>query len=91
VIKLIGPHYTADPRVNIIHADAYEQMRSWSSGPRMRWDVAWSDIWESIDSDNLPDMDRLHQYYRKRAKWHGMWARKECLALRRELRSYGLI
>lgn len=90
VVKLIGPHYQTDPRVNIIHEDAYEQMHRWSNGPRLRWDVAWSDIWPSIDSDNLPGMDRLHGYYRKRSRWHGMWGRKECLALRRELRAYGV-
>jgi hypothetical protein len=86
VIKLVGPHYTTDSRVNIVHADAYEQMYNWSPGPRMRWDVAWSDIWPSIDATNVEDMDRLHRYYHKRCQWHGMWARKECLALRREHR-----
>lgn len=91
VIKLIGPHYTADPRVNIIHADAYEQMRNWSMGPRLRWDAAWSDIWPEISAENLDGMDRLHQYYRRRSAWHGMWARKECLSQRRELRAYGMV
>jgi hypothetical protein len=88
VIKLIGPHYTKDPRVHIIHADAYEQATQWKRGTR--WDVIWSDIWPSISSDNLDGMDRLHGYYRRRSDWHGMWCRRECLALRRELRAYGL-
>lgn len=88
VIKLVGPHYTADPRVNIIHADAYDQIHAWSSGTR--WDVGWSDIWPTMSSDNLPGMDRLHAFYRLRCQFHGMWGRKECLALRRELRAYGL-
>lgn len=88
VIKLVGPHYTTDPRVNIIHADAYDQVHAWSSGTR--WDVGWSDIWPTMSSDNLPGMDRLHAFYRLRCQFHGMWGRKECLALRRELRAYGL-
>jgi hypothetical protein len=87
VIKLVGPHYLKDPRVNIIHADAYEQTKAWPRGSR--WDVAWSDIWQDISDENLPGMDQLHQYYRRRTQYHGMWARPECLALRRELRSYG--
>lgn len=91
VIKLVGPHYQQDPRVNIVHADAYEQMGNWSPGPRMRWDVAWSDIWPDISADNIEGMDRLHKYYSKRSRWHGMWCRKRCLALRRELRSYGVV
>lgn len=88
VIKLVGPHYQADPRVNIIHADAYEQVKAWPRGTR--WDVAWSDIWPEISADNIPGMDMLHKFYRRRTLWHGMWCRKECLALRRELRAYGL-
>lgn len=94
VIELIGPHYTVDPRVTIHHADAYEQIRNWPRTPRghaMRWDVAWSDIWPTISDENLDGMDKLHAFYRYRAKWHGMWARKDCLKLRRELRSYGLL
>lgn len=89
VIKLIGPHYLIDPRVNIIHADAYEQIRNWSRtmrGHGKRWDVAWSDIWPDISPGNIEGMDRLHRYYRHRSGWHGMWARKLCLQMRREER-----
>lgn len=91
VIKLVGPHYTTDPRVNIIHADAYDQIKAWPLNPRgERWDVAWSDVWPEISAANLDSMDRLHAFYRKRSGWHGMWCRKECLALRRELRALDL-
>lgn len=83
VIKLVGPHYTTDPRVNIVHADAFERMGNWETGPALRWDVAWPDIWSQISADNIPEMDRLHAYYRKRSRWHGMWCRKECMRLRR--------
>jgi hypothetical protein len=90
VIKLIGPHYTSDPRVNIVHADAYEQRYNWSTGPRKRWDVGWSDIWPELIADNIDGMDELHKYYRHRCGWHGMWGRAICLKQRRELRAYGL-
>lgn len=88
VVKLIGPHYLKDPRVKIHQYDAYHMTSIWPKGTR--WDVAWSDIWPTISSDNLGGMDRLHAYYRRRSGWHGMWARKECLELRRELRAYGI-
>jgi hypothetical protein len=88
VIKLVGPHYSADPRVNIIHADAMEQIKTWPRGSR--WDVAWSDIWPTLSAKNIPSMDALHAYYRKRTQWHGCWGRKICLGLRRELRAYGI-
>lgn len=81
VIKLVGPHYEKDPRVTIHHADAYEQTGNWHRGAR--WDVVWSDIWEEIDADNLPGMDRLHAFYRRRSQWHGSWARDLCLKLRK--------
>lgn len=91
VIKLVGPHYTKDSRVNIIHADAYEQMEGWKGGgPKMRWQTAWSDIWPELSADNIEGMDRLHKYYRKRCGWHGMWGRKICMRLRRELRAYDI-
>lgn len=88
VIKLVGPHYEADPRVTIHHADAYEQTKAWPRGTR--WDVAWSDIWSEISAENLPGMDQLHKYYQRRTEWHGMWCRKMCLELRQELVAYGL-
>lgn len=89
VIKLIGPHYITDPRVNIIHADAYEQIKTWPRGTW--WDVAWSDIWPDISGENIPGMDMLHKYYRRRTQWHGMWCRKMCLDMRRHLRNTGLV
>lgn len=90
VIKLVGPHYTKDPRVNIIHADAYEQVKAWPK--EARWDVAWSDIWPELSADNIPSMDVLHKfYYRRTRHYHGCWGRKICLKLRRELRDYGLL
>lgn len=84
VIKLVGPHYLTDPRVNIIHADAYEQTKLWPKGAH--WDTGWSDIWPEISADNLDGMDQLHKHYRRRCGYHGMWARQLCLKLRREER-----
>lgn len=88
VIKLVGPHYTKDPRVNIIHADAHEQIKEWPRGSK--WDVAWSDIWPMLSTKNIPSMDELHKYYRRRTQSHGCWGRKICLKLRRELEYYGV-
>lgn len=88
VIKLIGPHYLKDNRVQIHHMDAYAATKQWPRGSR--WDVAWSDIWKDVRSENLPGMDFLHRYYQPRTKWHGMWGRKMCLRLRRDLRALGI-
>lgn len=82
VIKLVGPHYTKDPRVTIHHADAYEQIKAWPRGTR--WDVGWSDIWPEISPDNQPDMTRLQKIYQRRCQWHRCWAAPEVARLNRE-------
>lgn len=74
VVTLIGKHYAQDPRVHVHHADAYEQARRWPAGTR--WDVAWSDIWPDLCTDNLADMARLRRSYGRRATWHECWGRE---------------
>lgn len=41
-----------------------------------QWDIVWSDIWESVSSSNLSEMDRLTRRYRNRCRWHGHWGRE---------------
>lgn len=72
VIKLIGAHYVADPRVTIHHADAYTI--KWAPG--VRWDVAWHDIWPEIVTTNLPEMTKLHRKYGRRVDWQDSWCRE---------------
>jgi hypothetical protein len=82
VIKLVGPHYTSDPRVQIHLADAYQQAANgWP--PHTHWDVIWDDIWPSLCVDNLQDMARLRRSYAKRCDWHGCWGRELLLYHRR--------
>jgi hypothetical protein len=80
VIDLVGPHYLKDPRVTIIHADAFEQAKVWPKGTR--WDVVWSDIWGDITTDDLPEHTKLARSYGRRATWHGAWVH-DVLMLRR--------
>lgn len=79
VINLVGPHYAKDPRVHLHHADAYEQATRWPAGTR--WDVAWSDIWPDICTDNLKSMARLRRSYGRRTYWHDCWLRPELVAM----------
>lgn len=89
VINLVGGHYQRmaeelGKTVVIHHADAYTI--TW---PReARWDVAWSDIWQHICVDNLPEMTRLSRKYARRVKWHGMWMREELKARRKSDQAY---
>lgn len=90
VIKLVGPHYTTDPRVNIVHGDAYEVARGWPAGTR--WDVGWSDIWPELNPDDLADHARLSRSYGRRCTWHGCWAHdlllRRAAQERREIKRY---
>lgn len=75
IIKLVGPHYEADKRVVVHHADAYEQVKRWPKGAR--WDVGWSDIWGDVSSDDWPDMNRMNRSYGQRCTWHRCWFQDE--------------
>jgi hypothetical protein len=81
VISLVGPSYP-DPRVEIVHADAF----TWEPPHGLRFDVAWHDVWPAIDLANLPAMRGLKAKYRARARWQGCWGEVE---LRRWMRQWG--
>ena len=74
VINLVGPSFSNDNRVNIIHADAldYKPLKG------VRYDVVWHDIWDDICTDNLPEMTKLHRKYGRRCDWQGSWSKSLC-------------
>jgi hypothetical protein len=83
VIDLVGPHYGVDPRVEIVHASAFD----YQPPKNMRYHAVWHDIWDFICPDNLVEMAALHRKYGRRTDWQGSWCRAECLAGRS--RMYG--
>ena len=79
VIKLSGPTYLKDERVNIIHADAFEY-----KPPKGKlYDAVWHDIWDYITSENIPEMKKLHRKYGRFAKYQESWCRKVCETIRK--------
>lgn len=74
VINLVAPFFESDPRVKIIHADAFK----WQPPKKVRYGAVWHDIWNNICSDNLPEMTKLHRKYGKRTDWQGSWAKELC-------------
>jgi hypothetical protein len=74
VITLVGPTFTDDARVTIIHADAF----TWKPPRGVRYDVVWHDIWNEICTDNLAEMATLHRRYGRRCNWQGSWSKWEC-------------
>lgn len=72
VVRLVGPHFARDPRVEVILADAltYRPARGET------FDYAWHDIWDAISLTNLPQMAVLGRRYNRRvATRQGFWGR----------------
>lgn len=76
VAKLVQRHLPED-KVTVHIGDAYK-MR-WPA--YTEWDMAWHDIWPTIDDQNLPGMNRLMRRYRERVRWQGCWQRDGCLSM----------
>lgn len=73
VIDLVWPNYASD-RCEIFCCDAFE----YQPPKGIRYGAVWHDIWDSICSDNLSGMHRLHRKYGRRTDWQGSWCRSAC-------------
>jgi hypothetical protein len=69
VIDLVWPTYSADSRVEIVHADALK----WTPPKGAAYDCVWHDIWCDFSGDHLPDLLKLQRKYASRAKWQDSW------------------
>jgi hypothetical protein len=78
VITLVASTYRRDKRVQIICADAFD----WAPPRGVKYDYVWHDIWDTICSDNLKGMGKLHRKYGRRSRWQGSWCKKMCLSVR---------
>lgn len=84
VITLVGPTFSHDPRVKIIHADALE----YKPPKGEKFDCVYHDIWDYICSDNLTEMSLLHRRYGKRTKWQDSWEKSTCQYYKRQNLGY---
>jgi hypothetical protein len=71
VIALVSPHYAHDPRVEIVHASAFD----YQPPKDVRYGAVWHDIWDEISEENLPEMARLHRKYGRRTDWQASWGK----------------
>jgi len=85
VIKLVAPSYQ-DPRVTIIHADAF----TWIPPKGQRWNCVWHDIWDFISADNIDEMKKLHRKYGKRCDYQESWCRYRCELARKEEKKFSM-
>lgn len=76
VIKLVAPTLLSrwGKRLKVVEGDAFE----WRP-KKKTFQVVWSDIWDSINTDNLKGMDRLERMWAGRTLLHGFWCKRECL------------
>jgi len=80
VIDLVAPHYKRrfGKRLKVVHHDALTYLPPKGE----RYNMIWSDIWDNICKDNLPDMDKLRKRYSNNSDWRGSWCeemvRKRC-------------
>lgn len=81
VIKLVAPHYYSE-RVQIIHSCAF----SYKPPKGIRYGAVWHDIWDTICSDNLEEMTKLHRKYGRLADWQGSWGKDSIMRMRRQER-----
>ncbi len=75
VIELVGPTYTKDPRVTIMHGDAL----TWQPPVGSRWSVVWHEIWDTICRDNWEEMKMLHRRFGSRSDWQSSWSRERII------------
>ena len=76
VIALVGPRFTDDLRVEIVHADAltYQPKRG------EKYNCVWHDIWTAMLEPGTPEWSQhlaLHRKWRKRLYplgWQGSWS-----------------
>lgn len=82
VIDLVGPRFAGNPKLEIVHADAFQ----YRIPKGEQFDYAWHDIWDDICMDNLEQMNKLVRRYRAPATLsQGVWSR----AWLRDMRARG--
>jgi hypothetical protein len=77
VIALVGPTYDSDPRLTMVHADAF----AYHPPPGRRYAWVFHDVWDRISAKNLASMAALLRKFEPIADWQGCWA--EDLSVRR--------
>lgn len=80
VINLVGPTFKDNPKVTIIHADAF----TYKPPKGVRYNAVWNDIWDDICIDNLESMSKLHRKYGKKTDFQDSWGRDICLMRKRK-------
>jgi hypothetical protein len=84
LLNLVGVHFADRSRVTLIHADAC----TWVPPKGSHWDYAWHDIWNTLDTDNLPLMAKVTRRFGKFCTKQGVWSRSHLYRMRRRESRY---
>ncbi len=74
VLKLVGPTFKDNKKIEIIHADAFE----WKPPKGVKYNFVWHDIWDDICTDNIEGFTKLKRKYGKRCIRQACWCEEEC-------------
>jgi len=72
VIELVADHYNKlyPGKIEFIQADILE----WNPPEEAAYGMVWFDIWDTICSENLEDIQMLHEKFLNYAAWSGAWS-----------------
>lgn len=87
IIDFVTKTIPFNEKVKIIQGDVF------TFAPESKYDVIYFDIWNTIGSDNYPEMKKLHAKYRKFRKegknsWMSSWRIEYCKQLYLEEKRY---
>ena len=84
VLSLLQLHYDRKypGKITFVNADIF----AWVPPKDERWDFAWFDIWDDLNTDNLVQMATLHRKFARKAVTKDSWGRKLLLSQRRRER-----
>jgi len=76
VITLTAPTLKAQygDRLEVVQANGLE----WKPPKGVRYGCVWADIWDTLTSDNLPEMTKFNRRYGRLSDWHGNWGEELC-------------
>jgi len=74
LVQLMDSVLPKDPRLNILHADAF----AYEPPDGKCYDYVWHDVWTTYSARNVAQMKQLLAKYEDRSHWQDAWGRARC-------------
>jgi len=74
VIDLVSDHYNQlyPGKISFHCASIFD----WNPVKGVEYNMAWYDIWDNFDTNNLSEMTKLHRKFGKKVEWQGSWSKE---------------